>query len=268
MTKAEYSCVSSAVSFICPRACLCCGVTFSFCWCFFSSWTCTCSLQCFYLYYMRIYFLMYMFQSHYLSPPLLPPLWEVLAKIPWDSHLLTYLSLSHTFSPFPLPLSPFPRPLSLTLSSLSPFPRPLSLFLTLPTPSLTLPMPSLTLSHTSHSLSSLSYPLSLPLNPSLPLSLPLNPLPSPLPPCPPYCTHSYNLSQLEDWVRGHGLTGWEVLTQLQPSVEAAKLLQMKKSTTKDADAICELCTHLNPLQVSSVDQCLVGTCVGHISIKL
>ena len=41
-----------------------------------------------------------------------------------------------------------------------------------------------------------------------------------------------------------------MLTQLQPSVEAAKLLQMKKSTAKDAEAICELCTHLNPLQVS------------------
>ena len=53
-------------------------------------------------------------------------------------------------------------------------------------------------------------------------------------------------------MRGHGLpTTGDILTQLLPSVEAAKLLQMKKSTAKDADAICELCTHLNPLQVSS-----------------
>ena len=60
---------------------------------------------------------------------------------------------------------------------------------------------------------------------------------------------SYNLSQLEDWARANGLGGAEVLSQLLPSVEAAKLLQMKKSTAKDAESICELCTHLNPLQV-------------------
>ena len=64
------------------------------------------------------------------------------------------------------------------------------------------------------------------------------------------CCISYNLSQLEDWVRGHRLTGSDVLSQLLPSVEAAKLLQMKKSTPKDADSICELCTNLNPLQVT------------------
>ena len=60
---------------------------------------------------------------------------------------------------------------------------------------------------------------------------------------------SYNLSQLEDWARANRLGGTEVLSQLLPSVEAAKLLQMKKSTAKDAESICELCTHLNPLQV-------------------
>jgi myosin-5 len=62
----------------------------------------------------------------------------------------------------------------------------------------------------------------------------------------------YNLSQLEDWVRGHELTDYDVLSQLQPSVEAAKLLQMKKSTASDAESICELCIHLNPLQVQKL----------------
>ncbi|CAI7991817.1 Unconventional myosin-Va, partial [Geodia barretti] len=62
----------------------------------------------------------------------------------------------------------------------------------------------------------------------------------------------YNLSQLEDWARANRLGGAEVLSQLLPSVEAAKLLQMKKSTAKDAESICELCTHLNPLQVQKL----------------
>lgn len=60
-------------------------------------------------------------------------------------------------------------------------------------------------------------------------------------------------------MHGRGL-GWAGLVeQLQPVIQAAKLLQMKKSSVSDAAAIIELCTHLNPLQVScKCTQCTSG----------
>lgn len=65
----------------------------------------------------------------------------------------------------------------------------------------------------------------------------------------------YNLSRLEEWCRdnevcGSGCSeGGGALEQLQPIVQASKLLQMRKSRESDAEAISELCTRLNPLQV-------------------
>ncbi len=50
--------------------------------------------------------------------------------------------------------------------------------------------------------------------------------------------------------RGLGWAG--LVDQLQPVIQAAKLLQMKKSSREDAAAIIELCTHLNPLQVRTL----------------
>ena len=40
-----------------------------------------------------------------------------------------------------------------------------------------------------------------------------------------------------------------MVEQLQPVVQAVKLLQMKKSNEEDVKTICELCSELNPLQV-------------------
>ena len=66
-------------------------------------------------------------------------------------------------------------------------------------------------------------------------------------------------------MRGHELTDYNVLSQLQPSVEAAKLLQMKKSTASDAESICELCIHLNPLQVrTSILRPTDSECMGEM----
>ena len=59
----------------------------------------------------------------------------------------------------------------------------------------------------------------------------------------------YNISQLEEWSRTHGMVGSGVVEQLQPVVQAVKLLQMKKSNEEDVKTICELCSELNPLQV-------------------
>ena len=40
--------------------------------------------------------------------------------------------------------------------------------------------------------------------------------------------------------------------QLTPIIQASKLLQMKKSTIADVNAICDLCTQLNALQVQKL----------------
>ena len=45
------------------------------------------------------------------------------------------------------------------------------------------------------------------------------------------------------------MVGSGVVEQLQPVVQAVKLLQMKKSNEEDVKTICELCSELNPLQV-------------------
>lgn len=40
--------------------------------------------------------------------------------------------------------------------------------------------------------------------------------------------------------------------QLAPIIQASKLLQMRKSSLRDVDTICDLCTQLNALQVQKV----------------
>ncbi|CAM9736885.1 unnamed protein product [Bubo scandiacus] len=62
----------------------------------------------------------------------------------------------------------------------------------------------------------------------------------------------YNISQLEQWLRAEGLhqgRAWEVL---EPLVQAAQLLQVKKVTEEDAGALCSLCTALSPQQVVKI----------------
>ena len=62
-------------------------------------------------------------------------------------------------------------------------------------------------------------------------------------------TIRYNISQLEDWVKGANLTKSGAIEALQPVIQASQLLQIRKKTEKDVNAIMETCTQLNTLQV-------------------
>ncbi|XP_025064123.1 unconventional myosin-Vb-like isoform X2 [Alligator sinensis] len=59
----------------------------------------------------------------------------------------------------------------------------------------------------------------------------------------------YNVSQLEEWLRAGGLQQSGATTILEPLIQAAQLLQVKKTSEEDAEAICCLCTTLSPQQV-------------------
>lgn len=54
----------------------------------------------------------------------------------------------------------------------------------------------------------------------------------------------YNISQVEQWLQQSG-----ACEELEPLVQAAQLLQVKKVTGEDAGALCSLCTVLTPQQV-------------------
>ena len=60
------------------------------------------------------------------------------------------------------------------------------------------------------------------------------------------------MSQLEDWCRLVGAESEGVASQLTPIIQASKLLQMRKTNLSDVDAICDLCTQLNALQVQKI----------------
>uniref|UniRef100_A0A8C3CI02 Uncharacterized protein n=1 Tax=Cairina moschata TaxID=8855 RepID=A0A8C3CI02_CAIMO len=62
----------------------------------------------------------------------------------------------------------------------------------------------------------------------------------------------YNISQLEQWLRAQGLQHSGAREMLEPLVQAAQLLQVKKATEEDAGAICSLCTVLSPQQVVKI----------------
>lgn len=70
-----------------------------------------------------------------------------------------------------------------------------------------------------------------------------------MPPPDPLCHGRYNISQLEQWLRAQGLQHSGAREMLEPLVQAAQLLQVKKATEEDAGAICSLCTVLSPQQV-------------------
>ena len=59
----------------------------------------------------------------------------------------------------------------------------------------------------------------------------------------------FNLSQLEDWVRLNQLEGSGIVEALENVTQATQLLQVNKKTLEDMDAICEVCSSLNTLQV-------------------
>ncbi|XP_075632393.1 unconventional myosin-Vb [Balearica regulorum gibbericeps] len=62
----------------------------------------------------------------------------------------------------------------------------------------------------------------------------------------------YNISQLEQWLRAEGLHQSGAREVLEPLVQAAQLLQVKKVTEEDAAALCSLCTVLSPQQVVKI----------------
>ncbi|XP_056370111.1 unconventional myosin-Vb [Oenanthe melanoleuca] len=62
----------------------------------------------------------------------------------------------------------------------------------------------------------------------------------------------FNISQLEEWLHGKNLQQSGAAKTLEPLIQAAQLLQLKKKTSEDADAICSLCTSLNTQQIVKI----------------
>lgn len=56
---------------------------------------------------------------------------------------------------------------------------------------------------------------------------------------------------MEEWLRANNLFQSNAAATLEPIIQAAQLLQVKKKTSQDAEAICSLCTSLTMQQVSS-----------------
>lgn len=61
--------------------------------------------------------------------------------------------------------------------------------------------------------------------------------------------HRYNVSQLEEWLRDKNLMNSGAKETLEPLIQAAQLLQVKKKTDDDAEAICSTCNALTTAQV-------------------
>ncbi|XP_053304206.1 unconventional myosin-Vb isoform X2 [Spea bombifrons] len=62
----------------------------------------------------------------------------------------------------------------------------------------------------------------------------------------------YNISQLEEWLRGKNLHPSGAAQTMEPLIQAAQLLQLKKKTQEDAEAICSLCTVLTTGQIVKI----------------
>uniref|UniRef100_A0AAY5K3R1 Myosin VAa n=1 Tax=Esox lucius TaxID=8010 RepID=A0AAY5K3R1_ESOLU len=62
----------------------------------------------------------------------------------------------------------------------------------------------------------------------------------------------YNVSQLEEWLRDKSLMMCGAKETLEPLIQAAQLLQVKKKTDEDAEAICSLCNCLSTAQIVKV----------------
>nr|XP_060617234.1 unconventional myosin-Vb isoform X3 [Anolis sagrei ordinatus] len=62
----------------------------------------------------------------------------------------------------------------------------------------------------------------------------------------------FNISQLEEWLRGKNLHQSGAAKTLEPLIQAAQLLQLKKKSSEDAEAICYLCTSLTTQQIVKI----------------
>ncbi|KAG7321111.1 hypothetical protein KOW79_015526 [Hemibagrus wyckioides] len=62
----------------------------------------------------------------------------------------------------------------------------------------------------------------------------------------------YNISQMEEWLRGRNLHQKEIMLTIEPLIQAAQLLQVKKKTSQDAEAICSMCNILSTQQIVKI----------------
>ncbi|XP_017341765.1 unconventional myosin-Va [Ictalurus punctatus] len=62
----------------------------------------------------------------------------------------------------------------------------------------------------------------------------------------------YNVSQLEEWLMDKGVQGGGVRETLEPLIQAAQLLQIKKKNQEDAEAIATMCTALTATQIEKI----------------
>ncbi|KAM4807530.1 unconventional myosin-Vb isoform 2-T2 [Rhinophrynus dorsalis] len=62
----------------------------------------------------------------------------------------------------------------------------------------------------------------------------------------------YNISQLEEWLRGKNLHPSGAVQTMEPLIQAAQLLQLKKKTQEDSEAICSLCNALTTQQIVKI----------------
>ncbi|XP_035247221.1 unconventional myosin-Vb isoform X3 [Anguilla anguilla] len=62
----------------------------------------------------------------------------------------------------------------------------------------------------------------------------------------------YNVSQMEEWLRGKNLQQSGSVATMEPIIQAAQLLQVKKKTSQDAEAICSLCASLTTPQIVKI----------------
>uniref|UniRef100_A0A670ISP8 Myosin VB n=1 Tax=Podarcis muralis TaxID=64176 RepID=A0A670ISP8_PODMU len=62
----------------------------------------------------------------------------------------------------------------------------------------------------------------------------------------------FNISQLEEWLRVKNLQQSGAAKTMEPLIQAAQLLQLKKKTSEDAEAICSLCTALTTQQIVKI----------------
>uniref|UniRef100_H3C616 Myosin VB n=1 Tax=Tetraodon nigroviridis TaxID=99883 RepID=H3C616_TETNG len=62
----------------------------------------------------------------------------------------------------------------------------------------------------------------------------------------------YNTTQMEEWLRANNLYSSNAAATLEPIIQAAQLLQVKKKTIQDAEAICSLCSSLTTQQIVKI----------------
>ncbi|XP_066568297.1 unconventional myosin-Vb isoform X1 [Amia ocellicauda] len=62
----------------------------------------------------------------------------------------------------------------------------------------------------------------------------------------------FNISQMEEWLRSKNLQQSGAISTMEPLIQAAQLLQVKKKTNEDAKAICTMCTALSTQQIVKI----------------